>query len=181
MIILSGASRTGKGLIAHELMSVLNMPYLSIDPVKMALARSVPAYPLDTNGGSIKVPEQLWPFVSTLILNMIETGVDYIIEGEILPWQVNELRQSGAALKSCFVGYADISVDEKFDQVRTHCGHPNDWSSELSDTELRQHLEESIAFSRYLRRECQQFDLHYQDFSGDYLAAKSAVIQRLTA
>ena len=166
MIILGGASRTGKGIISKKLMMKLGIPYLSIDPIKMALHRSIPDYKLNTNGSSIQVSEDLWPFVSTIIKNMIETKVDYIVEGEILPKHVRELsNELGIEIPACFVGYSEIRAEDKISQIRTNIGHPNDWTSEITDDELYTLVIGSIEYSKYLKAECLDNQLKYIDFS----------------
>lgn len=181
MAVLGGASRTGKGLLALELMKLTHIPYLSLDPLKMALARAVPDYPLNTHASSVEVAEALWPFVSALIVNLDETQVRYIVEGEVLPKHVYELRTKHRLnMVSCFVGYRFISTQHKLDQIRQNAGHPNDWSALLSDDELRALITEGIDYSNYLFGECQQYKLQYIDFSADYDAARQLVLSYLT-
>lgn len=181
MIILGGAARTGKGLLCQRLISRTGLPCLSTDPVKMALSRCIPAYPLNTDGSSIEVSEQLWPFISALISNQIETRATGIIEGEILPKQVAELqRKHPQCIRACFVGYADLSVDKKYHQVRKHSGHPNDWTASLSESELRQLIRHSIQFSQYLQQECRTLNLTYIDFSADFETGARQVLTHLT-
>jgi len=177
VMILGGASRTGKSLISRELLPRLRLPYVSIDPIKMALARAVPTYALDTNESSIVVSEQLWPFVSELIRNMHETGVYYLIEGEVLPRQVVQLsEQLGVTIPACFVGYQNITIEQKIADIHSCYGLPNDWTLSLSEGQLYELVEEGIEFSRYLSEQCRQLGLYYQDFSADFDSAKAAVI-----
>lgn len=169
---------TGKSLISRALLPKLGKPYLSIDPVKMALAKAIPSYPLDTNGSSIAVSEQLWPFVQALIMNMHETGLSYLVEGEILPWQAAQLADKlGYTPPVCFVGYRDIAIETQLDRMMAHKDLPNYWTAELSKWELRHLVEEGIAYSRYLEEECKRFGFYYQDFSADFASAKTAVIR----
>lgn len=176
-MILGGASRTGKSLISRELLPRLGLPYLSIDPIKMALAKAIPSYPLDTDASSITVSEQLWPFIHALITNMHETGLSYLVEGEVLPWQVAQLSdQLGLAVPACFVGYKTISVTQHLTQIKRHYDLPNSWTVGMSDDELSALVEEGIEYSRYLSDECQRYGIYYQDFSVDFAAAKAKVI-----
>ncbi|PTY36495.1 hypothetical protein BGP77_04135 [Saccharospirillum sp. MSK14-1] len=176
-MMLGGASRTGKSLISRELLSRLALPYLSIDPIKMALSKAVPSYELNTDESSIVVSEQLWPFISALARNMVETGVHYLIEGEILPWQVAQLsEQLEVRIPACFVGYENTVIEQKMADIKSCSGMPNDWTAELTDAQLFDLVSEGVEFSRYLRSQCAQYGLYYQDFSTDFTAAKSAVI-----
>lgn len=177
MLILGGAPRSGKSLISRALLPLLGVPYLSIDPLKMALAKAIPDYPLDTDGSSIAVSEQLWPFIRALIINMHETGLNDLVEGGILPWQVAQLSDClGVTPPVCFVGYRDIAIETLLDRMTRHKELPNYWIGELTTEELHRLAEEGIAFSRYLEDECKGFGFYYQDFSTDFSAAQSAVI-----
>lgn len=40
IVLISGASHTGKTLLAQKLMELVHIPYLSIDHLKMGLIRS---------------------------------------------------------------------------------------------------------------------------------------------
>ncbi len=180
MIVLGGASRTGKGLISQELMVLLGIPYLSIDPIKMALSKSIPSYKLNTNGTSVSVSEEMWPFISAFILNLVETNVNYIVEGEILPCHVFELaKDHGVNVCSCFMGYKDMSIEEKMSQVRGNSGHPNDWTSGLADSELRELIKEGIQYSEYLYDECQKYGVRYIDFSQSFDVGRNTTIEYL--
>ncbi|WP_127560027.1 hypothetical protein [Saccharospirillum alexandrii] len=180
MIVLGGASRTGKGLISQELMVLLGIPYMSIDPIKMAISKSIPSYKLNTNGTSVAVSDEMWPFISALILNLVETNVSYIIEGEILPRHVFELANvHDVRVSSCFVGYKDISVEEKISQVRANSGYPNDWTSNLADSELRGLIKEGVQYSEYLYDECQTYGVRYIDFSESFEIGRKATLKCL--
>ena len=177
IIVLGGASRCGKGIIAQELMRQINVPHLSIDPIKMALSRAVQAYPLDTNGSSVEVASALWPFLSALILNCVETGVPYIVEGEILPHHVHELSDRyGIAAVSCFIGYRNIDVQCKVDLIQRYSGYPNDWTGSLSDSELAELVTAGIKYSQYLHNECLKYGLRYVDFSDNFEESKEEVM-----
>lgn len=180
MILLGGASRTGKGIISQRLLNELKIPFLSTDPLKMALSRAVPGYRLNTAGSSIAVAEQLWPFVSTLIKNMAETDLEYIVEGELLPHHVVQIeKELSCKLCTCFVGYADTDPSEKVRQIKTHSGHPNDWTASFNDDELYNLVASGIDYSRYLKEECHIENIKYVDFSNHFEESAAEVVTYL--
>lgn len=181
MILLGGASRTGKTILTKELIRRTGLPCLSTDPIKMSLARAVPDYPLDTNGSSLDVCEQLWPFISTLIRNQIETNAQGIIEGEILPKHAAQIMtEQPDQVRACFIGYRSVSIVEKRQQIRENEGHSNDWTADLSDQELNRLIEDSIGFSHHLESECTRLNLPYIDFSDSFEQSAERVIRLLT-
>ena len=87
IILISGASHTGKTALAQKLMEQYKMPYLSIDHLKMGLIRSgqTNLSPCDDVG---LVP-YLWSIVQEIVKTAIENRQNLIIEGCYIPfdWQ----------------------------------------------------------------------------------------------
>lgn len=155
LLIIGGAPRTGKGILARRLLRETGQPYLSLDVVKMGLANGVPAFGMDPGEPSAAAAEKLWPLVRAMAVNMIETGVHYVIEGEVLPRHAAELSHAyPGMIRACFLGYAEISPARKLEEVREFGGHPNDWTGTCPDAELLELIGDAVAFSRHLRDEC---------------------------
>ena len=87
IILISGASRTGKTLFAQKLLEKYKYPYLSIDHLKMGLIRSknTNLTPWDDE----KLTDYLWPIVREMIKTAIENNQNLIVEGCYIPfnWQ----------------------------------------------------------------------------------------------
>jgi len=87
IVLITGASHTGKTVLAQKLLEKYNYPYLSIDHLKMGLIRSgnTELTPMDDN----KLTEYLWPIVREMIKTAIENKQNLIVEGCYIPfdWQ----------------------------------------------------------------------------------------------
>ena len=87
IVLITGASHTGKTALAQKLLEKYKFPYLSIDHLKMGLIRSgnTTLTPIDDN----KLTEYLWPIVSEMIKTAIENKQNLIVEGCYIPfdWQ----------------------------------------------------------------------------------------------
>ena len=87
IILITGASHTGKTALAQKLLEKYKYPYLSIDHLKMGLIRSgnTELTPMDDN----ELTEYLWPIVREMIKTAIENKQNLIIEGCYIPfdWQ----------------------------------------------------------------------------------------------
>ena len=87
IILITGASHTGKTALAQKLLERYKYPYLSIDHLKMGLIRSgnTELTPMDDN----ELTEYLWPIVSEMIKTAIENKQHLIVEGCYIPfdWQ----------------------------------------------------------------------------------------------
>ena len=87
IILITGASHTGKTALAQKLLEKYKYPYLSIDHLKMGLIRSdnTELTPMDDN----ELTEYLWPIVREMIKTAIENKQNLIVEGGYIPfdWQ----------------------------------------------------------------------------------------------
>lgn len=84
IILISGASHTGKTLLAQKLLEKYKYPILSIDLLKMGLIRSnnTQLTPEDDD----KLEEYLWPIIREMIKTAIENEQNLIIEGAYIPF-----------------------------------------------------------------------------------------------
>lgn len=83
IVIITGATHTGKTLLAQKLLETCHYPYLSIDLLKMGLIRSgkTPLSPHDDKELEI----YLWPIVREMITTALENGQHLIVEGGYIP------------------------------------------------------------------------------------------------
>lgn len=84
VILLAGASHTGKTALAQRLLEQYQFPYLSIDHLKMGLIRS---------GNTSLTPEDdealtayLWPIVREIVKTAVENSQNLIVEGCYIPF-----------------------------------------------------------------------------------------------
>ena len=85
VIIITGASHSGKTALAQKLLEKYNYPYLSIDHLKMGLIRSgnTKLTPLSDDKD---LTEYLWPIVREMIKTAIENNQNLIVEGCYIPF-----------------------------------------------------------------------------------------------
>ena len=84
IVLITGASHTGKTALAQKLLEKYKYPYLSIDHLKMGLIRS--GYTKLTPEDDNKLTEYLWPIVREMIKTSIENKQNLIIEGCYIPF-----------------------------------------------------------------------------------------------
>lgn len=84
IILIAGASHTGKTKLSQSLMEEYGYPYFSIDHLKMGLIRS---------GNTLLTPEDddeltpyLWNIVKEMIKTAIENNQNLIVEGCYIPF-----------------------------------------------------------------------------------------------
>ncbi len=88
IILITGASHTGKTALAQKLLEKYKYPYLSIDHLKMGLIRSGNTE-LTPMSEDADLTAYLWPIVREIIKTAIENGQNLIVEGCYIPfnWQ----------------------------------------------------------------------------------------------
>ncbi|MBR3781549.1 MAG: adenylate kinase [Clostridia bacterium] len=88
IVLITGASYTGKTALAQKLLEKYKYPYLSIDHLKMGLIRSgnTELTPLSDDND---LTAYLWPIVREMIKTAIENKQNLVVEGCYIPfdWQ----------------------------------------------------------------------------------------------
>ncbi|MBO7218198.1 MAG: adenylate kinase [Clostridia bacterium] len=84
IILITGASHTGKTALSQKFLEKYSYPYLSIDHLKMGLIRSgnTDLTPLSDDE---KLTAYLWPIVREIIKTAIENNQNLIVEGCYIP------------------------------------------------------------------------------------------------
>lgn len=85
IILITGASHTGKTALAQKLLEKYKYPYLSIDHLKMGLIRSGNTE-LTPMSDDKDLTEYLWPIVREIVKTAIENKQNLIVEGCYIPF-----------------------------------------------------------------------------------------------
>lgn len=85
IILITGASHTGKTALAQHLLEKYSYPYLSIDHLKMGLIRSANT-DLTPMSDDADLTAYLWPIVCEIIKTAIENKQNLIVEGCYIPF-----------------------------------------------------------------------------------------------
>ena len=120
IILITGASHTGKTILAQRMLEKHKYPYLSIDHLKMGLIRS---------GNTELTPEDddaltsyLWPIVREIIKTAIENEQDLIVEGCYVPfgWRKDFDEQYLPHIRFICLAMTDRYIEEHFDEIISH-------------------------------------------------------------
>lgn len=87
IILITGASHTGKTALAQKLLEKYKYPYLSIDHLKMGLIRSGNTA-LTPVSDEKALRDYLWPIVREMIKTAIENEQNLIVEGCYIPFDL---------------------------------------------------------------------------------------------
>ena len=84
VVLVFGASHSGKTLLAQKILEKYSYPYLSIDHLKMGLIRSGNTDLTPENDE--KLTEYLWPIVCEIVKTAIENKQNLTVEGCYIPF-----------------------------------------------------------------------------------------------
>ena len=120
IIIISGASHSGKTMLANKLMLKINYPYLSIDHLKMGLIRSHQTDLRPENDD--KLTDYLWPIIMEMIKTAIENNQNLIIEGSYIPSNYKSYFDDVYFKSILFVCLAmsDKYIDDNYDVIKKY-------------------------------------------------------------
>ena len=120
IILISGASHTGKTTLAQKLLEQYHYPYLSIDHLKMGLIRSgqTNLTPMDDD----KLTDYLWPIVREIIKTAVENHQNLIVEGCYIPfdWKKNFDEEYLKQIHHICLIFSEKYIREHFDDIKSY-------------------------------------------------------------
>ncbi len=121
IILIAGASHTGKTALAQKLLEKYKYPYLSIDHLKMGLIRSgyTALTPTDDDD---KLTAYLWPVVREIIKTAVENGQNLIAEGCYIPfnWSNDFEQEYLEHIKYCCLIMSENYIRNRFDDIKKY-------------------------------------------------------------
>ena len=132
IILITGASHTGKTLLAQRLLEKYSYPYLSIDHLKMGLIRSgnTDLTPEDDD----ELTEYLWPIIREIVKTAIENRQNLIVEGCYTPFHWRQDFDERYLPSICFICLAmsERYIENHFGEI---IGHESEIESRLVDAD----------------------------------------------
>ena len=120
IILITGASHTGKTFLAQQMLEEYKYPYLSIDHLKMGLIRSgqTTLTPEDDDA----LTDYLWPIVREMVKTAIENHQNLIVEGCYIPsdWRKDFDEQYLQSIRFICLAMTDEFIDTHFEEIRRY-------------------------------------------------------------
>ena len=133
VILISGATHTGKTHLAQKLIEKYKFPCLSIDHLKMGLIRSgqTELTPMD----DAALTPYLWPILREMIKTVIENKQNLIVEGCYIPfdWQKDVEKTYRDEIRSVCLVMSRRYIERHFADIKTHA---NVAEQRLQDNDL---------------------------------------------
>ena len=144
IIIITGASHTGKTALAQKMLEKYKYPYLSIDHLKMGLIRSgnTELTPMD----DYKLTDYLWPIVREIIKTAIENKQNLIVEGCYVPF---DWQKDFDPEYLCYIKYYCLAMSENY--IRNHFAEIKEYANIIEnrlddDCTFESVLKENVKF-----------------------------------
>ena len=120
VILITGATHTGKTMLAQRMLEKYKYPLISIDLLKMGLIRSGLTRLTPEDDDELTV--YLWPMIREIIKTAVENGQDLIIEGCYFPfdWRKDLDASYLEHLRFICLAMTDRYIDRNTDVIMAH-------------------------------------------------------------
>ncbi|MBC8580199.1 adenylate kinase [Zhenhengia yiwuensis] len=163
IILIMGASHTGKTVLAQKILEKYNITYLSIDHLKMGLIRS---------GNTQLTPEDdeelvsyLWPIVKEIIKTAIENQQNLVVEGVYIPfdWKNDFDNEYLKEIQSYCLVMTKEYIEKHFSAIKKYA---NTIESRLDDSycTIESMIEENVENLQM----CKKYDCNYILIEDEY-------------
>ena len=120
VILIGGATHTGKTALAQKLLEKHHYPYLSADHLKMGLIRSgqTDLTPMDDD----KLTAYLWPIVREMVKTAIENDQNLVVEGCYIPfdWRRDFEAEYLEEIRCRFLVMTRDYIEAHFDDIKEY-------------------------------------------------------------
>ncbi len=163
IVLIAGASHTGKTILAQRILEKYKYPYLSIDHLKMGLIRSGHTKLTPNDDGELA--DYLWPIVREMIKTAIENHQNLTVEGCYIPfdWEkdfdeiyLKEIKYVCLIMTKQYIEHCFLDIKKYASEIETR----------LDDSDCT--IELLIRDNLYNLEMCQKYNVHYILIDTDY-------------
>lgn len=121
VILIAGASHSGKTAFAQKLLEKYKYPYLSIDHLKMGLIRSGNTH-LTPESDDEALTAYLWPIVREMVKTAVENDQNLIVEGCYIPftWAQDFDGEYLGQIRYCCLVLSRGYIEKHFDDIERY-------------------------------------------------------------
>ncbi|NER09565.1 hypothetical protein [Muriicola jejuensis] len=167
--------------MAGKILEERRITYLSLDWLVMGFTNGMPEVGIRDTLFPDEIAERSWPFLQAMLESMIYVETDCVIEGEaLLPGYMAELiKKHPDNIRICFLGYTDVSIWKKIEQIKKFSTGTNDWLTDKSDDYIADHINNMIAHSKNIKQACEENHIAYFDTSDHFDKAIEDAVDHL--
>lgn len=133
VILITGATHTGKTALAQKMLEKYKYPYTSVDHLKMGLIRSGNTKLTPEDDGELTA--YLWPIVREMIKTAVENRQDLIVEGCYVPfeWRRDFGEEYLREIRFICLAMTEKYIDAHYGEI---IGHANEIEERIIDPGL---------------------------------------------
>ena len=156
VVLIAGASHTGKTALAQKLLERHGYPYLSIDWLKMGLIRG--GYTTLTPMDDERLVAYLWPVAREIVKTAIENQQNLIVEGCYIPldWADDFGEEYLREIKYVCLVMSEGYIRSHFDSIKDYA---NVVEQRLDDSDCT--MESVLQDNKAILEECQKRGVEY--------------------
>jgi len=164
IVLITGASHTGKTALAQKLLEKYKYPYLSMDHLKMGLIRSGNTKLTPMSDDKL-LTEYLWPIVREMIRTAIENKQDLIVEGCYIPfnWKKDFEPEYLEKIKYYCLVMSEQYINNHFEDIKKYA---NVVEQRLDDEGCT--IESVLEDNAKMLEQCQKYKLDYLLIDEEY-------------
>ena len=164
IVLITGASHTGKTALAQKLLEKYKYPYLSMDHLKMGLIRSGNTKLTPMSDDKL-LTEYLWPIVREMIRTAIENKQDLIVEGCYIPfnWKKDFEPEYFEKIKYYCLVMSEQYINNHFEDIKKYA---NVVEQRLDDEGCT--IESVLEDNAKMLEQCQKYMLDYLLIDEEY-------------
>ena len=164
VILIAGASHTGKTVLAQKLLQKYGYPYLSIDHLKMGLIRSGNTT-LTPESDDQALTDYLWPIVAEIVKTAIENKQNLVIEGCYIPfdWAKDFEQEYLVEIKYCCLVMSEAYIRSHYANIKAHA---SDIERRLDDSYCT--METLLQDNTETLKQCKKCGVAYILIENDY-------------
>ncbi len=157
VVLITGASHTGKTAMAQKLLERYHYPYLSIDHLKMGLIRSGNTKLTPTSCDD-ELTSYLWPIVREIVKTAIENGQNLIVEGCYIPteWKKDFEKKYLDQIQFFCLVMSQGYIREHFHRIRAYANVIEDRGNDEDCT-----LENVLKDNALVQERCDKMGIEY--------------------
>lgn len=123
ILLIAGATHTGKTLLAQRLLEKYHYPCLSIDHLKMGLIRSGQTS-LTPESSTEALTGYLWPILREMIKTALENGQHLILEGSYIPfdWEKSFTPEERKQMRYICLVMSEHYIHNNYADILVHAG-----------------------------------------------------------
>lgn len=162
ILLIGGSSHVGKTLLAQKLLEKYQIPYLSLDHLKMGMIRA--GLTELTVEDDREMRYFLWPIAAEMIKTAIENDQHLIVEGCYIPgeWKESFSEEYLEKIHCAFLVMSEEYLRKNIRDVEAHaCEIENRLADEVDLARL-------IFCSKEFKKDCEKFGIPCLEITGTY-------------